>query len=72
MVSWQKWVFLNSEQVAERTREETAGSGQYAGAVENTEEQRKVGLMFKATKMWTLIFVNRAGNALPRVFGRDV
>jgi len=44
-------VFLNSEQVAERTREETAGSGQYAGAVENTEEQRKVGLMFKATKM---------------------
>jgi len=33
---------LHVEQTAERTRKEAAGSGQYAGPVENTEEQRKV------------------------------
>ena len=30
------------EQTAERTRKAAAGSGQHAGSVEDTEEQRKV------------------------------
>lgn len=34
------WWYL--EQTAERTRKEATGSGQYAGFVEDTEEQREV------------------------------